>query len=208
MVARGFWFLVVLLITRAAVIGAGVDVIFDRATITTYETARLSVQDRDVAPSGAPPTPQVPGLRMAFLGQGTQVTAVNGAMSRTTSYNYQVAASAPGEYTIPSFTVNAQGQTFRTQPATLRVTGGDTGRLQMAFMKIIPPSRDVYVGEVFPLTIELYYVARRGEQIQHPQIKGDGFTIHERVESPPKTTTTIQNTLFEVVGFRMSASAL
>src|SRR5436190_20099935 len=87
----------------------------DRTTIALGESATLSL----IFEGGTPkrlPIPQVQNLTLQSLGRSSQITAVNGQMSSSVSFNFQVTASKPGDYVIPSIQVEIENQTLRSQP--------------------------------------------------------------------------------------------
>jgi hypothetical protein len=60
--------------------------------------------------------------------------------------------------------------------------GGDAGGPgQIAFLQMILPKKEVYVGEAFPVQIDLY--AQTGNLIQPPQLKTEGMTVGKLVEA-------------------------
>lgn len=68
--------------------------------------------------------PQVENLEIASVGQQTSLQIINGAMSQQSLYFFKIVPAVEGQFTIPSFQIEAGGQKISTQPLTLRVTSG------------------------------------------------------------------------------------
>jgi BatD DUF11 like domain len=176
----------------------------DRNAIAVGESATLSLTFEGGKPSGIPNL-QVPNLNIQSLGQSSQFTVVNGQMSSSVSYNYQVTASRPGDYVIPAIQVEVDHQTLTSQPLALRVSKG-SGATGLAFLKLVPSKETVYVGEVFPIEIQLY-LGTRQDSLQMPQIEGDGF-IFGKMAQPTQGNTQVGNQMYTVGTFRVSAVAV
>ncbi len=102
------------------------------------------------------------GFKVVELG-GSQnssqsVTIVNGRMSRVVErgyiFNYQLVAERQGEFTIPSITVTAEGQTVRTQPIAIRAVP-PRERSDFKLRVSLSESR-VYVGQSLVMTVTMY----------------------------------------------------
>ncbi len=176
----------------------------DRNTISVGESAVLSLRFQGGKPTRLPNL-QLPNLSIQSLGQSSEYSIVNGQMTSSVSFNYQVTASQPGDYVIPALRAEVDGQTLTSRPLTLRVTkaGVATG---LAFLKLVPSKETVYVGEVFPIEVQLY-LAVRHENLQMPQLEGDGF-IFGKMGQPTEGSTQVGNQRYAVGTFRLSAVAV
>ncbi len=159
----------------------------DEPTTQTGEPVTLSLTFEGVEPGTPPAPPAVTNLLIAYLGQSSQVRVINSRVSSTVSYNYAVTATQPGEYTIPAIAVTVGGETLTTQPVKLAVSKGDDRFAQVAFLKLVAPKTEAYVGEAMALEIRFYF--QGGQLRQHPQLKGDGVTIGKLV---PMGDTAVQ----------------
>jgi hypothetical protein len=177
----------------------------DRDTIGVGETATLSLTFQGGTPTQVPALQLPPGLTAQSAGQSRQITLDNGEMRSNISFNYTLTASRPGEYVIPSITGEMDHQTYRSVPLKLKVTASAPA-LSAAFLKLIPSKEMVYVGEVFPVEVQLY-LAVREDNLQLPQIEGDGF-VFGKVPQPTQSNSQVGNQMFQVVTFRLSAMAV
>ncbi len=190
------------LVSRAAV---SVKAQLERPTVMAGETAVLAVTIEGGNPQSAETFPAIPGLTVQYRGHSQNITSVNGQTSHKHLLNYSVTASQPGQYTIPSIQVTVDGAAYPTQPVVLTVTKPDPSlQNRYAFMRLNVPKQEVYVGEVFPLELQLYVVD--AENLQAPQLKGDGFIVHKQPEHT-RSQAQVGNLLYSVLTFKMSVSA-
>lgn len=167
----------------------------DRDTIFAGETANFSLAFEGGVPQNIPAPPAAPGLVFTHIGQSTQITFVNGRRSSSLTYNYLLRAAQPGDYVIPAISVAVDGTTLTSLPVKLKVLKqGETAPEadlagKAAFLKLVVPKSQIYLGEVLPLEIRLY--ALHGRLVQAPQISQEGFTVGKMVQQ--QTTRTIVN---------------
>ena len=180
----------------------------DRNTIRVGEQAVLTLRFDGGQPSGVPRLPDVPNLQIQFAGQSQQISIVNGQRTASLLLNYAVAASQPGDYTIPAFNVPIAGAPLPSQPLALKVHPAaaklpDTEAFrQLTFVKLRPGKTNAFVGEPFALEVRLYYTL--GGEIQMPSLRGDGFTLtpfqHQQGQEQ------VGNVIYRVIVFRTVAT--
>src|SRR5262249_1302956 len=108
---------------------------------------------------------------------------------------------------------SAGGQNLSAAPIRLKVVKANSGITvpdgtpKLAFLKLIVPKNTVYLGETFPIEVQLY-LAVGHENLQQPQLHGDGFVFG--TVFPPKNATRPQsgNPIYLVAPFKMSAVAV
>ncbi len=177
----------------------------DRDTITVGESATLSLKFEGGIPADVPKVPNVAGLSLANNGQSSQFTFVNGQSSSIVAYNYLVRATQPGEYTIPAISASVEGKTLTSQPLKLKVVKVSEATPESeiigknAFLKLVAPKNELYLGEVLPLEIRLY--ARQGRWKQHPQLSQEGFTVGNTVQQPV-TKSLINNLYYNLLVYK------
>lgn len=150
------------------------------------EEASLSLTFEGVSPDGAPAIPDVPGLRIEYLGPSSSFSFINGRTTSTVSFNYRVTPQRAGEFTIPSIAVTVGGQTLRSAPLRLRVTPPSApppeavqSGAQPAFLRLALPKSEMYLGEPVVAELQVYF----RQDVQHFgnfQILGmpaDGFSV-------------------------------
>src|SRR5690606_3605765 len=66
---------------------------------------------------------EFPGFRLLSPqpSTSTSYSIVNGVASRSYSYGYTLVADTPGNYTFPAVAVDVDGNTFSTNPVSVRV---------------------------------------------------------------------------------------
>ncbi len=178
----------------------------DRDTITAGESATLTLTFSGGKPQSNPAVPSVPNLSINYAGQSSQINIINGSYSSSLIYNYVVTAAQPGEFTIPAIRAQVDGATLASQPLKLKVLKDNQAGAgaKFAFLKLLVPKTEVYVGELFPVEIQLYVVS--GQDLQQPQFKSDGFVIGKRTE-PRQGKVQAGNMIYNVVSFKMSVAA-
>jgi hypothetical protein len=104
----------------------------DRTSLTTDETLLLTVSVDTASGNPSPPVlSALDGFDVLGSSSGTQITIVNGDMRMQASYQYQLRPTRAGELVIGPITVEVNGQTYQTAPATISVAQG-TGQPQPA----------------------------------------------------------------------------
>jgi hypothetical protein len=212
--ARGgflFALLALLAFTLPALAEPRLTATLDRDTITQGESATLSLAFEEVSPTSTPQLPELPNLTAQFIGQSSQFQFVNGQTSRKLVFSYAITATQPGDYRIPGFSMELNGQKLTTSPLTLKVVkagdsvaGGDANAPKAAFVRLIAPTNDVYVGELFPVELQLFY--QEADDIQMPEFKTDGFVIG-RQAGHTRARAQANGLIYNVVSFKMSLSA-
>jgi len=129
----------------------------DRSVVPVGEPATLTLTVTGADPAQPPVLPNLPNLECTYVGPSRQVIVSNGRVSSTTRFTYTVVGRQPGEYIIPSLQVVAGGQTLTSAPIAFRVVRSDP-RTQLAYLRLIVPQREIYVGE--PFTVEVHLCLR------------------------------------------------
>jgi len=91
--------------------------------IAMGEAAILVVQVSGEA-SGPPALSPVDGLRFYSMGRSSQYQSINGRVSATTSYLFQVQAEHSGQFVIPPVEADIDGKIHKSGPVTLNVVTG------------------------------------------------------------------------------------
>lgn len=202
---RPFYLPFIALLLVSATWGASVSAVLERSNIMVGETTSLQVIIEDGAAQSLGTFQNTPGLNVQFLGRQDQVNMVNGRRSQRQILNFNLSASQPGEYTIPAVPVVISGQQQSTEPLQLTVTKSEVPpESPYAFARLIVPKEEMYVGEIVPIEVQLY-LAGRGEQLQAPTLKGDGFVINKRANHA-LANTQVGNIPYNVASFKMAVS--
>ncbi len=198
------------LIARFGLVGAGVLCLLlvpvaawaatftaslDRDTITLGEMANLSLAFGGGQPQAEPAVPEVPNLQIVYVGPSSSFSYTYGQVSSSVTYNFRVMARQPGDYTIPAITAEVAGQKLTSQPLTLKVIKPSApppeaiaSGSQLAFLKLILPKKEFFVGETFVAQLQIY-VSSRVQGTSQPQLTGfatDGFNMLKMNPGQPR----------------------
>ena len=190
------------------------------------EPVQLMVTVRGARGADVPQTLSVKGLQINLAGRSTQFEMRNFKMSSTLTYTYLVVPQTEGEFTIPSFDIQIEGKTFRTQAMRLSVNGG--GRVQQQnpgqipsgqappptvegepfFADLIVSKKKVYVGEVVPVELRFYFNSRIGGQVgERPNFGGEGFTV-QKFSNAVKREQVVNGANYVVFSFQTAITAV
>jgi hypothetical protein len=185
----------------------------DRETAAVGETVTLTLTFEGVSPKAPPNLPPLSNVQATFSGQSSSFTFVNGESTASVSFNYTLVPLQPGETTIPGMQAQVDGQVLTSQPLKLRITrtqaepgGTEAGQNAQAFVKLVVPKTEVYVGEAFPVEIDLYFQNVDQNTLHMPQLNADGFSIGQ-TPRPSQSRTQIGNAVYNLLIFKMSATA-
>jgi hypothetical protein len=163
----------------------------DRDTITLGEEASLSLTFEGGSPDNIPIPQGIPNLQITEGGTSTQFKLFNGQSSSSVTHTFRLTPRQPGDYMIPAITVNVGGEQLRSQPVTLKVLKPSAASAQainsgteLAFLKLVLPRKEVFVGETFTAQLQLCILNRVqwAGQIQLTAFPADGFNVGKMVE--------------------------
>src|SRR5208283_364771 len=136
----------------------------DRDTIALGETATLSLTFEGSAPRTIPALPPIPNLQIGNSVSSRNINIVNDQMVSTFSKTFELTPTQTGNYVIPALQAEVDGQILTSQPLKLTVTSPNAppaaavnSGSQVVFMKLSVPKNKVYVGEIIPAQLELYF---------------------------------------------------
>lgn len=183
----------------------------DADTIRLGEATTINVTCNGGRPRSLPRLTAVDGLQFGYAGESSQTTIINGQISQSFTYAFRVQPQKEGRFVIPPIQVDLGGQIVPTGPLTLTVQAANSRSpeanplAKYAFMHLVVPTTNVFVGEVFPVEMKLYFLA--GQNLQIPQAIGDGFrfTILRPISSQGREQ--FGNNLYNVISFRTGAIA-
>jgi hypothetical protein len=177
-----------------------------------------------------PALPKVDGLTFRPVEQSSRFESVNGAVTSTVSHVYQVTASRAGIYTIPAIqfpgarttplvleVVPAQPGARAAQrlpgaslpPASIAAasrqpgasSAGPTGGRD-AFVRMIAPKKQLYVGELMPVEFKAYFRSDIGVNLDGPPaVESDAFTISNLTHTPVQSQESIDGIPYTVLSW-------
>ncbi len=159
----------------------GISATLERDVVGLGDVVQLNVQV-DGGGNELPEIPDVPGLQIQRVSTSRQIQFVNGQQSALLQLGYAVGTQKIGTYRIGPITVKISGRTYATEALGLRVVAANDpaaarkdGLDKAAFIQLVLPKPEVYVGETFVAEVHLYAIG--GSVEQAPQIGADGFTV-------------------------------
>jgi hypothetical protein len=188
---------------RAATFTASLD----RDTVTLGESVTLSLAFTGTSSQSELALPAIPNLQIQYVGPSSQFSMVNGQITSSVTHNYSVTPRQAGDFTIPGFTVNLDGEKLTSQPLTLKVlkpgapsSDAINSGSQLAFLKLLLPKTEVYVGETVTAELDLYLNSkvRNVGQFQLTTFPSDGFNVGKMVEGQRRQTQ-VGNTVYTVI---------
>jgi len=154
-----FWLAIgLVLATTRALADVSVVATVDRSRISFGESVALTITVQGSHSGAQPSLPRVDGLTFDGPSTQTSVSIVNGQMSQSASFTYQVTPTRTGEFTIPAIEVNVSGKGYLTTPITLVVAKGatQTDSGQTLFARVRLASQQIYLGQTSPLEVQVY----------------------------------------------------
>ncbi|MBK8002001.1 MAG: protein BatD [Verrucomicrobia bacterium] len=184
----------------------------DRNVVPVGETVTLSLIFEGGGPGGAPQLPQIRNVAVApGVNQSSSYTFANGQQTARQTYSYTLIAQTVGDVTIPPMAVPIGGKSVTSQPLTLKIIPTSAAAQNqantisnLAFLRLIVPKTEVFVGEPFPVEIHLYW--QNAQDIRMPQLQAEGFSMGA-MPKPAQTRTQIGGTIYNLAVFKLAASA-
>jgi len=164
------------------------------ARIAAGESASLRIKVTGKS-GGVKPVkfPAVNGLQITFSGSSRNFQFVNGKTWSGTVLNFTIYGEKKGEYKIPPFILEADGEKVSSREVTLIVRESNSGRNGDGPLRgdVSLSSETVYAGEPFIMRYFLYENADNPFQIEgfseQPHVKGFVMKgLDERVDDPGK----------------------
>lgn len=187
----------------------------DRDTITLGEQATLALTVDGGSLRAEPAMPELPNLQMTYIGPSSSFSVINGQVSSSVTYNFNVVPKQPGDYTIPALTVEVGGEKLSSQPLTLRVLKPNApspeavnSGSQLAFLRLVLPKKQVYVGEAFAAQLQLF-VSNSGriDSFQLTPITADGFNVGKMAEGQRRQAR-MGNSVYTMIPLNVAMTAI
>ena len=151
-----FWF------SASAWAAGSVTARVDREAVPVGETFTLSLIFEGVQPAGTPTLPALPNLNLVSTGESSEFSIGGGRTVSRKTINFTLAPTQAGEIAIPALQIQISGQVFTTQPLKVRaLPAGAAGAnpqaalTNLAFLRLITPKEEVFLGEAFPVELQL-----------------------------------------------------
>ena len=163
----------------------------------------------------------VDGLKIKYVGPTSEVSVVNGVVSRSVTYSYLILPLKAGKYELGPYSVGHQGRTYSTNPLILVVSGSapapggsapaysprgaaepepEPYQSDKVFLAMDIGSREMYINEVVPVTIKVYVHDMGLRDIEFPSFSHEGFSVGE-FQNPERRSEVLRGVRYEVLVF-------
>jgi hypothetical protein len=197
---------------------AAVTTQLEPGQIALGQSAQLTITTSGDGNDAVSP-PDVPGLEFLSVGQSSQMESINGVTSSTTSEIYQVIPRRVGKFTIPALSRGSPALVLYVQPAGA-TPGNNSGASSLpppaanglsagptsltkdgtAFVRLRLPKRELYVGEIVPVDIQVGMRAGLVASINGlPTLNGDAFMLNKLSSKPEQAQEIIDGRPYSVV---------
>ena len=205
-----------LVVAPASLLAVTFDATLDRDTVAVGDSATLSLVFQGGSPKAQPALPNIPNLRVGYGGQSSSFSWVNGESTSSVTYTFSLTPVQPGDFTIPSMEVKVGGETLhsppmrlkaaRTAAATPDAAGADQ---QLALLKLALPRKQIYLGEVVQVELDLYLrdTVLNVQQFQFSPLNAAGFTFSKTVQGQNHPVR-VGNANFTLVPFYLTMTAV
>jgi len=182
----------------------------DRDSAAVGESVTLTLTFEGVSPKGPPNLPPLAGVQASYSGQSSAFNFINGESSSSVSFTYNLVPTQPGEITIPAMQAQVDGRNLTSQPLKLKILKADAAATAAqntaAFVKLIVPKTEVYVGEPFAVEIDLYFQNIDQNSLHMPQLQAEGFSLGQ-APRPAQSRTQVGNAVYNLLIFKTSVTA-
>ena len=225
---------------RLLLAGICLEVLIAPAFAASQTTAQLEPQSIELGESsqltvtvnGTAPTtvPDVEGLEIVPIGQGTSMQIINGAVTSRVSQLFRVTANRTGDFTIPVTDGNGQAITLHVDKGaggqTQRATRQGGSQLpapsfsqpsnappvdaqgKAAFLRVELPKPELTVGELVPVKVKAYFRAGVSASLNGlPVLSSDAFTLN-KLDNPEQIHERIAGVPYTVVTWTSALSAV
>jgi hypothetical protein len=174
----------------------------DAPTVFVNESATLTLTFEGGQPTRLPTMPSVANL--VIQGPNSQAKSTilaKGQMLNSYIFTYEARATKEGEYVIPALSAEVDGQVLKSDPVKLRVLPANAKppAPTTAFLRLIVPKTNVFLGEVLPVEIQICFQSVNGHEA--PQFKEEGFTRGAKMHQAGQNATIINNQRYNMVSF-------
>ncbi len=180
----------------------------------------LNFPDKDAK---APDLPDREGLRVSYAGSATRMSVINGQVSSSVTYSYQLTPLKVGVFNIGPITFSSDGNNYTSNEVTLEVVSGpvsDPPKKQSSqssaaitegvddriFVIMETGKSRAYLNESIPLSIKLYVNNLALKDIQYPEFHHEGFSTGE-FDRPMQYKESIGSDVYDVIEFKTNIFA-
>ena len=182
----------------------------DRDTISLGEAVTLSLTFEGGTPRNQPTAPPIADIEYGSTGTSQNISIVNGVPQMTATYTFELKPQKVGEFTIPAIQSDIDGRPVASQPLKLKVERAGSivkpAGTEPAFVRLIVPKKEFYVGEIVPIELQCYVQSAR--EVQKPILSSEGFMVGDVPDYPQRPPhVTIGANIYNLLTFRVPVRA-
>ncbi len=153
------------------------------------------------------------GMGFSFRGREVKRSTLNGSDKLTVTFTYLVTTSKAGRHIVPAFTGKLpNGTMLRSEPLALTVLDRDgsssvANQNSAAFIKVQLDRSQVYLGQAFPVTMELFVERLLPGDLPVPQLTTPGFRFTRKRPEFSHTLRLENGSRYHVFLFKTGAVA-
>ena len=205
--------LLILICIGTATHGAGLMATLQPGVIHLGESALLTVRCEGYELATLDPERTPAGMGFSFRGREME-RASNGANEKiSVSFTYRISTTKPGRHVVPSFRAKLpNGEVLRSEPLALTVLDRDgvvpvANQESTGFIKVQILQSKIYLGQAFPVTMELYVKRLLPSDLPVPQLATPGFRFTRKRPDFYQTVRLENGTRYIVFVFKTGAVA-
>lgn len=188
----------------------------DRDQVSVGERLILTIEASGAQNVPAPNLDEIEGFQTQYAGPSTQMSFTNGHMSSSISHRYALFARQAGQFTLGPFGIDFDGQHYETPAIAVTVTAqsqrgapqgaAGTGNIDVR-VTLDPVKVAPFVGERIPIVVTLYVGNVRVDQLQYPQLAGEGFVL-DKWKEPTQSDEVVNGRRYRAVRFESTLTPL
>ena len=186
-------------------------------TVNLGNSATLTLRCEGSAPATVNPIYTSSNLALTFLSGGAETRIINGIRATTEVFTYKVTPKIAGRFAVPAFRAMVNGKNIKSDSLTLTVLAEDGDNTPNNLSKGPPTAKllvkttvkEVYVGEVFSVSMELLALGLRQNHLPVPQLLTPGIRFTRiRPEYQQTRSRAYGGGLYNVYLFQTGAVAM
>lgn len=130
----------------------------DNTEVTLEDVLNLKVVVEGTQQAPEPQPPALPDFKVRSGGRSSSLQVINGQRTASTTFNYQLIPTQPGNFTIAPFTLKIDSNPYITAPIQITVRKQESSARSdsVVFAEVSVPTHQPYVNELLPLTLKVY----------------------------------------------------
>ncbi len=187
----------------------------DRSQVFVGERFTLSLRFSGTRAIDAPDL-RFAGLRVNYIGPMTRMESVGGRVNTSITHRYALSALKPGSYKLGPFRIAHQGSVLESPALNIEVISPDSSTASTTASQqqdlrlrllVEPEKKSVFIGERVALKIRLLVADVRVDDLNYPEIGGEGFAI-EDISRPTQQSEIVNGKRVQSLEFRTTLTPL